>query len=323
MKRSNITGRGKNKYRVRNIFERTQRFIFCFAVLDSVFYSLLQLSFILTLTKYFCFLLKQFQTFSELLSQFGSVDVVHTVQTHDTSEVPEGDISYLSEALAEASEKCGTREFQNFARTIRPLSLTLPLLHLHLETVLRAFIDMLNEHTKIDAHTLQHVISLLPSLARDMRSYLAPHLPQLLRALFTLLAQERNDADLLDTLFRSLTWLFKLLHKSLLGHLKALFPHYLPFLAHKKSYIRQFAAESFAFLLRKLSDDQIESHLAALWDSLEEQTTTAQRSHYLDGLALLLFHVVKVPHVSGHICCSFVYSENDETNNRLEEGTPQ
>lgn len=220
---------------------------------------------------------------------------MHTVHTKETPEVPEGDASYLSDALTQAIEKCGTLEFQKFARTIRPLSLTLPQLHLHLDTVLHTFIDVLNNYTKYDTHTLQHIVSLLPSLARDLRSYLAPHLPQLLHALFTLLGQY-NDVDLLDTLFHSLTWLFKLLHKSLLDHLKSLFTHYLPFLAHKKSYIRQFAAESFAFLIRKLPDDQIASHLEALWESLHDQRiqTSGERSYYSNGLALLLFYTVKV-----------------------------
>lgn len=72
---------------------------------------------------------------------------------------------------------------------------------------------------------------------------------------------------------------------------------YVPLLAStNKPYVRQFAAESFAFLLRKVKAEKLSDALALL-------TAHADTSGDTDGLSTLVFETIKVCPLFHHPQC--------------------
>jgi hypothetical protein len=71
--------------------------------------------------------------------------------------------------------------------------------------------------------------------------------------------------DFTGDVFRTLFFLFKYVSSSLVSSMDAVRKFYGPLLGHKRPYVRDFAAASFAFLLRKLKDKKaLRSHIKGL-----------------------------------------------------------
>ena len=96
----------------------------------------------------------------------------------------------------------------------------------------------------------ESLLDLLPALCRDLRWEIYPHYPTILHSVIRLL--DYTDADMLEDLFRAIGFIFKYLQKQFIENLESLFVVYSSLLVHEKEYVRSFAAESFAYLLRRL-----------------------------------------------------------------------
>ncbi len=94
--------------------------------------------------------------------------------------------------------------------------------------------------------------------------------------------------ELPQAIFTCLSFLFKYLARPLVAELDSTFRLYLPLLAaDRKPYVRQFAAESFAFLLRRVKTEQMPAAMRLLMGHAADLSGS-------DGLSLLLFESVKV-----------------------------
>ena len=62
--------------------------------------------------------------------------------------------------------------------------------------------------------------------------------------------KKKKSKELLEALFSCWGYLFKYLHRQLIRELSSLFIRFEPLFSHKREYVRQFAAQSFAFLVR-------------------------------------------------------------------------
>lgn len=94
---------------------------------------------------------------------------------------------------------------------------------------------------------------LLSALARDLRADLGPAFP----SLFSLLCQllETRDPDRLQWLFSCLAHLYKLLWRHLTADMEATYQMYRQLLSGgRPPHVVRFAAESFAFVCRKVKD---------------------------------------------------------------------
>ena len=96
------------------------------------------------------------------------------------------------------------------------------------------------------------------------------------------------------------SYLFKYLAPQLLENLDTVRGYYGPLLGHAKAYVREFAAQSFAFLLRKLPAGGMAKHAASLVRAMGPQVAAADgapvppRPRQLrDGVALLVFEASK------------------------------
>lgn len=91
------------------------------------------------------------------------------------------------------------------------------------------------------------------ALAQDLRQEFYPFYPDLLKKILIIL--NIRDPDKVEWAFTCLAYLFKHLWKFLVKDLSTVFDQLLPLLSSSKPhYVNNFAAESFAFVARKVRD---------------------------------------------------------------------
>ena len=126
--------------------------------------------------------------------------------------------------------------------------------------------------------------SLTVQLSRDLQGDFYPHFGVVLVAINRLL--DTQDTGVLEWAFQTLSYLFKFLWRYMLRDMERVYELYSPlFSDERKSYIRRFAAESFAFLMRKVSDK------SELFDFL--LTRARARPHEASGIGRLVFEMFK------------------------------
>jgi len=91
--------------------------------------------------------------------------------------------------------------------------------------------------------------------AKDLRQEFYPHYPAILQSVVSILASK--NAEVLEWAFHCLAHLFKLLWRCMVLNIGPVLNSLIPLLSSKRpKYINHFAADSFAFLARKVRDPQ-------------------------------------------------------------------
>ena len=132
------------------------------------------------------------------------------------------------------------------------------------------------------------------SLARDLRSELELEINDLIVSLVSLL--DCSNPDQLEDIFSTLGYLFKYMQTQLLSDIPNLFLAYRSLLSHSKPFIRNFAAESFAFLLRHQQRQHLPADLAYLVQHVCEDLG---RDDSVNGLALTMVYTLRG--IKGHL----------------------
>lgn len=95
---------------------------------------------------------------------------------------------------------------------------------------------------------------MIVALANDLRQEFYPYFPSVYLILIDLL--DVKETEQLEWIFQCLAYLFKFLWRCVLENFSTVFQSLLPLLSKKKSnYINNFAAQSFAYVARKVKDE--------------------------------------------------------------------
>ena len=184
--------------------------------------------------------------------------------------------------------------FRHLYYAIRPWSVSLPMILLHLKDIIKALLRFL-DRTKPEL--VPAVLSLIGILSRDMRSEFYPYFDIVLQCFIAKIEEWKTMPEQLEALFTTIARSFKFLERYLLKDLKSVFLLYKDFFLTRKEHVRQFAAESFAYLLRKLPfsklNEMIEFMLSQLPLPSEDEDIETQRHELADGIGFLLFYVVQ------------------------------
>ncbi|CAH1392234.1 unnamed protein product [Nezara viridula] len=147
--------------------------------------------------------------------------------------------------------------------------------------------------------TLQPTLEFVVALANDLRSDFFPYFSSIYNLLLNLL--NSKDVEQLESVFQCLAYLFKLLWRNLITELPSVFDSLIPlFDKSKPTYINDFAAQSFAYVARKVKDN---SELIKLI-----VRTLKQKPEAVEGFGRLVFEIVHGIHGQWHSCGEKIFT---------------
>ena len=165
----------------------------------------------------------------------------------------------------------------------------------------KIFAIIIEQLKKPDNQALDVIIELISSLAKDIQADFYPYFEEIFLSLIKFLSIQ--NVPIIESIFHCFAHLFKILWKFMIKDLKKIFhlfsKHFFNY--DQKDYIRTFASQSFAFLIRKtLNHDGI---ISFLFKEVEAN------QNIVSGVASLLFETVKGVKTRFHSCFdSFVAS---------------
>ncbi|KAL4612676.1 hypothetical protein GN956_G22842 [Arapaima gigas] len=219
----------------------------------------------------------RFQTFSERLANV-NIDVIHRIDR--TASYDEEVETYFFEGLMKWRDLNLTEHFTSFVNEVLHKCQSFNLLVFHQNSI----VESLKSHLRVkNSLAYQPLLDLIVQLARDLQTDFYPHFQDFFLIITGLL--ETQDTEQLEWAFTCLSYLYKYLWRLMIKDMSGMYSLYSTLLAHKKEHIRNFAAESFAFLMRKMPD--LEALLTYMFQDLAENSQKAE------GVGQLLFEMCK------------------------------
>ncbi|KAK3098421.1 hypothetical protein FSP39_019304 [Pinctada imbricata] len=235
-----------------------------------------------------------FQSFSERIANV-NIDVIHKIKQYD--DTPEESGTHFGEALDQWIELNCTEHFTNFRHEISDQVQSFTQLVHHENEIVKA----LHKHLRVpQSLAYEPLLDLLVQLARDLQKDFYRHFQDFFELLVELLGKNHQDTELLEKLFSTLSYLFKFLWRYLVNDIKNVYKYFSKLLEQQyQIYIRNFAAESFAFLMRKVKNHG--ELFDFLFSTLRDAPETAE------GMGRLMFEMMKGVSKQFHSCTEKVF----------------
>ncbi|RQM15063.1 hypothetical protein DD237_006167 [Peronospora effusa] len=203
----------------------------------------------------------------------------------------------FKEELALQAELTTLDSFQLLFRSLQPLVTTTPHLLHHLKQVMKRLQKELLEARDgsadlvVQRQRLVPVLKLVTALARELGKEFYPHFAGVLPLVVAVI--DTKDPELSTHVFKTLTMLFSYLRVQLLADMDAVHKCYFPLLGHPREFVRNFAAQTLAVLLRRLeSPKAMRKYLRAYLTALVKGSGRSNKV-LRDGSAKLFFELVK------------------------------
>ncbi|XP_054276631.1 small subunit processome component 20 homolog [Macrosteles quadrilineatus] len=231
---------------------------------------------------------ENFQPFSERIASI-DVDVFHRVgHLNETDE--EDSVTHFQKTLQKCNDLNLAKSYEALKKKIGYDVQTLPQLLAQKERIVSVLSESLEQ---ADSFSLQPCLELIVALAQDLRQEFYPFYSNLLTKILNLL--NTKDTDQLEWTFTCLAYLFKYLWRFLVRDLNIVFEQLLPLLSSSRPQcINNFAAESFAYVARKVKDKR--NFLKLVLKSV------IKSNDGVPGCGKLLFEVVKGVQGQFHNC---------------------
>nr|XP_024214099.1 small subunit processome component 20 homolog [Halyomorpha halys] len=236
----------------------------------------------------------KFIPFSERIGKV-KIDVVHQIK-----HKYELDICQTSTHLFQAYEKwISLNSSQSFTELRKEITYDIKILP-QLLVRKEELVNILEKHlASKNPLNLQPTLDFVVALANDLRQEFFPYFSSIYKLLVDLL--NSKDADQLESVFQCLAYLFKLLWRYLINELPSVFESLVPLLDKSKpTYINNFAAQSFAFVARKVKDH---SKLIKLIIR-----TLKEKPEAVEGFGRLMFEIVHGIHGQWHSCGEKIFT---------------
>ncbi|KAB0398882.1 hypothetical protein E2I00_007749, partial [Balaenoptera physalus] len=229
---------------------------------------------------------EEFLTFAERLGNV-NIDIIHRIDR--TASFDEEVETYFFEGLLKWRELNLTEHFGKFYKEVINKCQSFNQLVYHQNEIVQS----LKTHLQVkNSYAYQPLLDLVVQLARDLQMDFYPHFQDFFLTITSIL--ETQDTELLEWAFTSLSYLYKYLWRLMVKDMSNIYSMYSTLLAHRKLHIRNFAAESFTFLMRKVSDKNALFNLMFL--DLDEHPAK------VEGVGQLLFEMCKGVRNMFHSC---------------------
>ncbi|XP_044311647.1 small subunit processome component 20 homolog isoform X1 [Varanus komodoensis] len=232
----------------------------------------------------------RFLTFSERLNNV-NIDIIHRIDR--TGSYAEEVETYFHEGLEKWRELNLTRNFVTFYRQVVNKCQSFNQLVYYQNDI----VQNLKTHLQVkNSLAFQPLLDLVVQLARDLQTDFYPHFQDFFLTITRLL--DTQDTELLEWAFTSLSYLYKYLWRLMVKDMSNIYGLYSTLLAHHKEHIRNFAAESFTFLMRKVSDQNGLLNIMFL--------DLGEHPEKVEGVGQLIFEMCKGVRNMFHSCAEKV-----------------
>uniref|UniRef100_U9SZI5 Uncharacterized protein n=1 Tax=Rhizophagus irregularis (strain DAOM 181602 / DAOM 197198 / MUCL 43194) TaxID=747089 RepID=U9SZI5_RHIID len=204
----------------------------------------------------------------------------------NTQEDSEDLGSFFQESLESWKEFNLTRHFAIFVHEVSEYCQSLPQLLYHKEKI----VEILERNLKVeDSLALEPLLDLVTKLARDLEIEFYSYFERIFACIIPL--TKHRDIKTLECTFNCIAYLFKYLIKQIINDLCPTYRLIAPLLGkeYQKPYIQRFAAESFAFLLRKARGNNLTEIINYIIASIYESPSEI----YCRGLSMLFSEAAK------------------------------
>ncbi|XP_073694690.1 small subunit processome component 20 homolog [Garra rufa] len=230
----------------------------------------------------------RFITFSERLAKV-NIDVIHRIDR--TGSYAEEVETYFYEGLLKWKDLNLTENFKKFFQEVSSKCQSFNMLVFHQNTI----VESLKTHlSATSSMAYQPLLDLVVQLARDLQMDFYPHFCDFFKIITSIL--ETQDTEVLEWAFTSLSYLYKFLWRMMVKDMAKIYTIYSKLLAHKKEHIRNFAAESFSFLMRKAPDP--DAIFTLMFSNLSENPQKAK------GAGQLIFEMCRGVRHMFHSCAA-------------------
>ncbi|XP_050316163.1 small subunit processome component 20 homolog [Anthonomus grandis grandis] len=231
----------------------------------------------------------KFQPFSERVANI-DINIFHKVGHEYETQTEEGE-SYFYQAIQKWNVLNLTEGYEKFKKEIKADNyITLPQVLLGKEHIIHVLLNYLNERNPL---YLQPILEIVIAVAQDLQKEFYPFYQQFLETIIGLL--NTKNTEQLEWTFTCLAYLLKILWRPIIKNINEVFNSLLPLLSDSKpEYINSFAAESFAFIARKVKDKQ--AFLGLLLKAVNKHKDG------ISGCGKLLFEVINGVNNQFHSC---------------------
>uniref|UniRef100_A0A8D2L0A2 UTP20 small subunit processome component n=1 Tax=Varanus komodoensis TaxID=61221 RepID=A0A8D2L0A2_VARKO len=244
----------------------------------------------------------RFLTFSERLNNV-NIDIIHRIDR--TGSYAEEVETYFHEGLEKWRELNLTRNFVTFYRQVVNKCQSFNQLVYYQNDI----VQNLKTHLQVkNSLAFQPLLDLVVQLARDLQTDFYPHFQDFFLTITRLL--DTQDTELLEWAFTSLSYLYKYLWRLMVKDMSNIYGLYSTLLAHHKEHIRNFAAESFTFLMRKVSDQNGLLNIMFL--------DLGEHPEKVEGVGQLIFEMCKGVRNMFHSCAEKVFKGRFERRSILD-----
>ncbi|XP_077566014.1 small subunit processome component 20 homolog [Stigmatopora nigra] len=230
----------------------------------------------------------RFLTFSERLSNV-NINVIHRIDR--TGSYDEDVETYFYEGLMKWRDLNLTENFTAFAKEVCHKCQSFNMLVFHQKSIVESLKTYLTSESSL---AYQPLLDLVVQLARDLQTDFYPHFSDFFTLITSML--ETKDTEVLEWAFTCLSYLYKYLWRLMVKDMENIYRLYSTLLEHKKEHIRNFAAESFAFLMRKVPD--LDALLSFIFSDLQDHPDKAE------GTGQLIFEMCKGVRHMFHSCAA-------------------
>ncbi|KAF9948490.1 U3 snoRNP protein [Mortierella alpina] len=227
----------------------------------------------------------KYQSFNARVNKL-KIKITRQVGLKESATVATG--SFFNDALEEWKELNLSAPFVRFGLDVKNYCQTLPQLLYHKDQIVELLIKNLNDGNVL---ALEPILDLTTQLSKDLDQELFPYFDRLLTAILPLV--EFRDVKVIEWAFNCIASLFKKYSEQLRTDLCPTFKLLAPLLGEdnsQKPYIRNFAAESFSYLIRKAPVDQLKVIVAYILSLLHATPTES----FVEGVAKLFFETIKL-----------------------------
>eukprot|EP00898_Chlorokybus_atmophyticus_P007671 jgi/Chlat1/7905/Chrsp67S07348 len=200
---------------------------------------------------------------------------------------PTGASTFFLENLLQWRELNSAKDFNELYVEVLPHAQSLPQLVHHSKSIVSSLLKRMTLEAFL---SLEPVLSLVASLARDLQRDFLPHVGPFIKASSALLQTGgEHQTEVLELTFTSISYVFKHLMKHLCAELPQVLRHTARLRHHKRPWVRDFAAEAVAYLFRQAPTRSLEKGFAVLMREVQANSSEER----VDGAGALVAESVK------------------------------